>query len=606
MKGMRTHTCGELRKESSGATVTLCGWVHRRRDHGGVIFVDLRDRYGITQVTFDPAFSENSPSYEFAVAETIRNEFVIRVTGLVKPRPTGMVNENLPTGAIEVFVRSLEILSASKPMPFLIEDETTAGESLRLKYRYLDLRRPSLRKSLEIRSNVMQIARKFLTDAPQSFLEIETPILYKTTPEGARDYLVPSRVHPGQFYALPQSPQTLKQILMIAGMDRYFQIARCFRDEDLRFDRQPEFSQIDIEVSFPEINDFLSTMESLVSTIWENADPETKVSVQVPFPRISYDEAMMKYGSDRPDTRFELTHVNLTSLFQKTEFKAFALVAKGGGLVKGMRIPGGSSQFSRKDLDDLAKVASTYGAKGMAWLKYLGKEEFQGPIAKFFSEEEKKGIIQEANLSEGDLIVFVADKPKVAHEALGHVRLEMGRRLGLMDPNQLNFLWVTDFPLFEYDEVEGRYYAAHHPFTSPRDTKEDREFFFSKEKKDWASVKASAYDCVLNGNEIGGGSFRIFDSRMQAQMFRILGISDEEAKTKFGFFLEALEYGTPPHGGIAFGLDRMIMLIQKTEAIRDVIAFPKTQKATDLMSETPSEVSHEQLFELSIQVRSPD
>ncbi|MGZ3694744.1 MAG: aspartate--tRNA ligase [Bdellovibrionota bacterium] len=597
---IRTNTCGELNGAFEGKEVVLAGWVAKRRDHGGLIFIDLRDRYGITQLVFDPAIS-GDPATKKA-AEGIRSEYVISVKGVVRRRPDEMVNPKIATGEIEIAVQELNVLSEAKTPPFVLDDHTDAGETLRLKYRYLDLRRPVIQRNLIVRHQFYQVVRKYLSD--NNFLEIETPIMFKSTPEGARDYLVPSRVNPGEFYALVQSPQIMKQLLMVGGMDRYFQIARCFRDEDLRADRQPEFSQVDIEMSFTNREYIYSIMEGLVVNLFREVKG---MEVSIPFPRLTYQQAMDDYGVDKPDTRYELKIRDASDIFRSSGFQAFRTVLEGGGFVRGLQLSAGiqgEAAFSRKDLDDLAKVAQNHGARGMAWVKVeTGKEGpklvLNSPIAKFLSEGEVDAFTKAWNLQAGDLLLLVADTNyDTMCAALGNLRTHLGKKLGLIDESLFNFIWVTDFPLLQYDPEGKRYVACHHPFTSP--TPEDEKKLLAGE--DLAKLNAAAYDLVLNGYEVAGGSIRIFRNEVQKAMFRALGFSEEEAKEKFGFFVEALEYGTPPHGGIAFGVDRMVMLLVGTDAIREVMAFPKTQKATCLMSECPSPVAPEQLAELSISV----
>jgi aspartyl-tRNA synthetase len=598
---IRTHTCGELTGEAEGKEVVLAGWVAKRRDHGGLVFIDLRDRYGITQLVFDPATSGDASSKE--AAEKLRSEFVISLKGVVRRRPAEMVNPKLPTGEIEIAVNELHILSQAKTPPFVLDDHTDAGEALRLKYRYLDLRRSTIQRNLIVRHQTYQVVRKYLSE--QKFLEIETPILFKSTPEGARDYLVPSRVNPGQFYALVQSPQIMKQLLMVAGFDRYFQIARCFRDEDLRADRQPEFSQIDIEMSFTNRELIYKIMEGLVRDLFREIKD---MEISTPFPRMSYQQAMDEYGVDKPDTRFALKIKDAGKVFAQSGFQAFRNVLDAGGYVRGLHLDAatqGNQAFSRKDLDDLSKVAQAHGAKGLAWIKVEAPAAgasgftFNSPIAKFLSDAERDQLTKEWGLQAGDLLLLVADTNyDTMCAALGNLRNHLGRKLELIDESLYNFLWVTDFPLLQYDADSKRYVACHHPFTSP--TPEDEKKLL--EGTDLAKLRAAAYDLVLNGFEVAGGSIRIFRQEVQSAMFRALGFSEQEALEKFGFFVEALQYGTPPHGGIAFGVDRMVMLLVGTDAIREVMAFPKTQKATCLMSECPSPVAPEQLAELSISV----
>jgi aspartyl-tRNA synthetase len=595
---IRTHTCGDLNGDFEGKEVVLAGWVAKRRDHGGLIFIDLRDRYGITQLVFDPAISGDTRSKQDA--EHIRSEYVISVKGIVRRRPGEMVNPKISTGEIEISVTELHILSAAKTPPFVLDDNTDAGEVLRLKYRYLDLRRPSIQKNLIVRHQTYQSVRKYLSN--NKFLEIETPILFKSTPEGARDYLVPSRVNQGSFYALVQSPQIMKQLLMVGGFDRYFQIARCFRDEDLRADRQPEFSQIDIEMSFTNREFMYKIIEGLVQELFRDVK---EMEISAPFPRMSYQQAMDEYGVDKPDTRFGLKIKDASKAFAGTGFQAFRSVLDAGGYVRGLHLDlatQGDQGFSRKDLDDLSKLAQAAGAKGLAWIKVETSKEgpglaFNSPIAKFLSDAERDALVKEWRLQAGDLLLLVADGNfDVMCASLGALRNHLGNKLGLIDHSLFNFLWVTDFPLLQYDPEGKRYVACHHPFTSP--TPEDEAKLLAGE--DLANIKAAAYDLVLNGYEVAGGSIRIFRQEVQKAMFKALGFSEEEAKEKFGFFVEALQYGTPPHGGIAFGVDRIVMLLVGTDAIREVMAFPKTQKATCLMSECPSHVTPEQLAELHI------
>jgi len=579
---------GTLDKSMVNTKVRLLGWVQRRRDHGGVIFVDMRDRSGIAQVVFNPEKLGN----QFELAERIRNEYVLSVWGTVVARPEESINPKLATGEIEVVAESFEILNTAKTPPFYIQDDIDVDESVRLKYRYLDLRRPEMQEVLKTRHRITQVIRNFLDE--QGFWEIETPMLTKSTPEGARDYLVPSRVHPGEFFALPQSPQLFKQLLMVAGIEKYFQIARCFRDEDLRADRQPEFTQLDMEMSFVEIEDILPLIESLFKRIFKEVLGK---DLETPFPRLTYREAMERFGSDKPDTRFGMELIDVGDIVGSAGFKVFADAIAKGGRVKGICAKG-AADMPRRELDGLVKFVGQFGAKGLAYI-VLSPEGVKSPIAKFFTEEELKTIIDRLGGETGDILFFVADKEQVVFEALGHLRLELAKRLNLIPEGMLNFVWVTEFPLVEYDDTEKRFVAIHHPFTSPMD--EDLPLL----SIDPLKARAKAYDLILNGTELGGGSIRIHRRDVQEKMFELLGFTPEEANAKFGFLLEAFEYGTPPHGGIAFGLDRMVMLLTGCESIRDCIAFPKTQSASCLMTQAPSSVSAKQLRELCIKVDIP-
>jgi aspartyl-tRNA synthetase len=583
-KFRRTHHCGELSDGQAGNTVTLCGWVHTRRDHGGLIFIDLWDKHGLTQVVLNPQIDQLAHQE----AQALRNNFVIAVTGKVRARPDNMINTKLATGKIEVYVDEMEILNKSQTPPFQGWDDQDVSEVLRLKHRYLDLRNATLLRNLKLRDQITRVVRKILH--AQDFTEVETPILTKSTPEGARDYLVPSRLNPEKFYALPQSPQLFKQILMVAGMDRYFQIVKCFRDEDLRQDRQPEFSQIDMEMSFIDEEELFRLVESMMAAIYQET---LDITIETPFPILKYQDAIDRFGSDKPDLRFGMEIVDLADTVAGTEFKVFADVLKSGGQIRALNAKQGNEVLSRKALDDLTELAKTYGAKGMAWIK-VNADGLQSPITKFFKQEMLDAMVSKLGAEVGDTIVFIADTPKVVADALAHLRLDIGKRLNLIDESQISLAWVTEFPLLEYVEEEKRYVAMHHPFTAPMTDDLDRL------KSDPGSLHARAYDLVLNGNEIAGGSIRIHQSEVQQKMFKLLGIEKEEAEAKFGFLLEALQYGAPPHGGIAFGLDRIAMILTGSASIRDVIAFPKTQKATCLMTEAPSEVDKKQLRELKL------
>jgi len=581
----RTHRCGDLRREHISQHVVLMGWVHRRRDHGGLIFIDLRDREGMVQLVFNPQVAEEA----HAKASRLRSEYVIAVAGTVAERPAGTANANLATGDVEIVAADLTILSEANPLPFALDNDEEISEALRLKYRYLDLRRPHVQHNLIVRHRVAKAVRDYM-DA-NGFLDIETPFLIRSTPEGARDYLVPSRLNPGQFYALPQSPQYFKQLLMISGFDRYFQIVRCFRDEDLRADRQPEFTQIDIEMSFPQIEELFALIEGMMVRAFKVG---RGLDIPIPFPRLSYQDAMDRFGKDAPDVRFGMELCDITPLALESEFTIFRQAIESGGQVKGIKAQG-CAGYSRKELDDLAAFVKPFQAKGLAWMK-VTDEGIQSPIARFFPEPTLQAITQRLGGEPGDLLLFVADTPEVVADALANLRVHLGERLELIPEDTLAFVWVVDFPLLEYSPQERRYVAKHHPFTAPRD--EDIPLL----QTDPGRVRAKAYDLVLNGRELGGGSIRIHRRDIQEAMFQVLGMSKDEAYEQFGFLLDALELGAPPHGGIALGLDRLIMLLTGMSSIRDIIAFPKTQRATCLMTNAPAPVDEKQLKELHLKV----
>lgn len=580
----RTIFCGDVTLEHTGKDVVLNGWVQKRRDHGGLIFIDLRDIRGIVQVVFNP----ESGGTVFKTAESIRNEFVLSVRGKVRKRPGGMVNPGMKTGQVEVAAVQVEILNEAKTPPIYIEDQLDADEAVRLRYRYLDLRRPALQRNLILRHRLAQRARKFLDG--RGFFEIETPMLTRSTPEGARDYLVPSRVNPGKFYALPQSPQLFKQLLMVSGMERYFQIVRCFRDEDLRADRQPEFTQIDLEMSFVDREAVLNLTEELIAELYEEA---MGVKPALPFPRLSYEECMKRYGSDRPDIRFGMEIIDFSDLCRDTDFKVFQDALAKGGAIRGI-LAAGCGNYTRRELDELSALAVSCGAEGLAYFLWHPGEGVKSPIAKFFGAEKLSAVMERAGAKKGDMLLMVADQARTASLVLGQLRLEMARRLNLTSGDRFDFLWVLDFPLVEMDQEEKRWVAVHHPFTSP--LAEDVPLMAASP----GAVRADAYDLVLNGTELGGGSIRIHRREIQEKMFKLLGIEKDEAEEKFGFLMEAFEYGAPPHGGIAFGFDRLVMLFSGNNSIRDVIAFPKTASATCLTTQAPSAVDEKQLKELHL------
>ncbi len=587
---MRSHYCGEVNETLAGQTVTVAGWMHRRRDHGGVIFIDLRDREGLVQVVCNPEDAES-----FAVAEKVRSEYVLQIEGFVQPRPAGSENAELKSGKIEIIAKSVQILNSAETPPFPLSEQADVSEDVRLRHRYIDLRRPEMLQKLRFRSKITRQLRNYLDD--HGFMDIETPILTKATPEGARDYLVPSRTHPGEFFALPQSPQLFKQLLMVAGMDRYYQVVRCFRDEDLRADRQPEFTQLDIETSFVSEEDLMNMMEEMIRKLFANVLEE---SLPNPFPRMTYAEAMERFGSDKPDLRIPLELVEISDLMQNVDFKVFSAPAQDpNGRVTALRVPGGNS-LSRKEIDDYTKYVGIYGAKGLAYIKIndlaAGREGLQSPILKFLPDEVVDAIMQRTEAQTGDLVFFGADKASVVNESLGALRVKLGHDLDMV-AHGWQPLWVVEFPMFEWDDKTQRWYALHHPFTAPREA--DLDLL----KTDPGKCLSRAYDMVLNGTELGGGSMRIFKNDVQKQVFELLGIGAEEAEEKFGFLLQALKFGCPPHGGLAFGLDRLAMLMTGSSSIRDVMAFPKTQSAACLLTNAPSPVSDEQLKELNIRLR---
>ena len=580
----RTHMCGNLRVSNIDEEVVLMGWIQKQRNLGSLMFVDLRDTTGIAQIVFDDTISKDL----FEMAELLRSEYVIAVKGVVRKRQS--INKDIPTGEIEILAKQLKILDEAETPPIYIKDQDDVSESMRLKYRYLDLRKPSMQKNLKMRHKAAKIIRDFLDE--NNFIEIETPMLTKPTPEGARDYLVPSRVNPGQFYALPQSPQLMKQLLMVSGMDRYYQIVRCFRDEDLRANRQPEFTQVDLEMSFVDVDDVIELNERLIYRLFKEMKG---IEIELPINRMTYNEAMNRFGSDKPDLRFGFEIVNISDIVANSSFKVFSGTIENNGEVRGINIEGYGDKFSRKDISKLEDYVKTFGAKGLAWIK-ITNEGITSPIAKFLSEDEINGIIERMNGKEGDLLLFVADKSSVVFDSLGNLRVESAKKLDIINKDDLKLVWITEFPLFEYDEEEGRYVAKHHPFTHPME--EDIHLLETHPEK----VRAKAYDIVINGDEMGGGSIRINNSELQEKMFKALGFTMEEAWDKFGFLLNAFKYGTPPHGGLAYGFDRLIMLLAGTDNIRDVIAFPKTQSATCLLTQAPTTVKKEQLKEAHIKL----